>query len=72
MNDDCILDLHGIRHDDVDRIVENFVLLNESPLTIICGNSDRMIKLVQETLDRIYDKHKIKWQVWNHNTYKIL
>jgi len=72
MNDDGILDLHGIRHDDVDRIVENFVLLNEPPLTIICGNSDRMIKLVRETLDRIYEKHKIEWRVWNYNTYKIL
>ena len=72
MNDDGILDMHGIRHDDVDRIVENFVLLNETPLTIICGNSDRMIKLVQETLDRIYEEYKIKWQVWNHNTYKVL
>ncbi len=72
MNDDGILDLHGTRHDDVDRIVENFVLLNEAPLTIVCGNSDRMIRLVQETLDRIYEKHGIEWKVWNHNTYKIL
>ena len=66
------LDLHGVKHEDVDRIVENFVLLTTPPLTIICGNSDRMIKLVQETLDRIYEEHNIKWCVWNHNTYKIL
>jgi len=66
------LDLHGIRHDDVDRIVENFVLLEEPPLTIICGNSDRMIRLVRDTLDRIYDTHKIEWQLWDHNKYKIL
>ena len=66
------LDLHGVRHADVERLVENFVLLNEPPLTIICGNSDRMIKLVQEILDRLYDDHKIEWRVWNHNTYKIL
>tara|TARA_Y100000310_G_C20377603_1_gene666461 strand:+ start:222 stop:437 length:216 start_codon:yes stop_codon:yes gene_type:complete len=66
------LDLHGVKHEEVDRLVENFVLLNEPPLTIICGNSDRMIKLVQETLDRIYEKHKIEWNVWNHNTYKVL
>ena len=66
------LDLHGVKHADVDRLVENFILLNNPPLTIICGNSDRMIKLVQEVLDRLYDNHKIKWHVWNHNTYKIL
>ena len=66
------LDLHGVRHEDVDRMVENFVLLNTPPLTIICGNSDRMIKLVQEILDRIYDKHKIEWRVWNHNIFKVL
>ena len=66
------LDLHGVRHADVDRLVENFVLLNNSPLTIVCGNSDRMIKLVQEVLDRIYEKHKVEWHVWNHNTFKVL
>ena len=66
------LDLHGIKHEDVDRLVENFVLLKEPPLTIICGNSDRMIELVRNKLDEIYDNHKIGWQMWNHNTFKIL
>ena len=66
------LDLHGVKHEDVDRIVENFVLLKTSPLTIICGNSDRMIGLVRDTLDRIYDNHDIGWHMSNHNTYKIL
>jgi hypothetical protein len=49
------LDLHGVRHSDVDRLVENFVYLNQNsmPLKIICGNSNVMIRLVQETLDRI-------------------
>ena len=40
------LDLHGVRHDDVERLVENFVLLNEPPLKIITGNSDRMSNIV--------------------------
>ena len=66
------LDLHGIKHEDVDRLVENFVLLKEPPLTIICGNSDRMIELVKNKLDEMYDNHKISWQMWNHNTFKIL
>jgi len=46
------LDLHGIRHEDVDRIVENFVLLNTPPLRIITGNSDEMRELVIKVLDR--------------------
>ena len=52
MND---LDLHGVRHSDVDRKVENFVLLNQNilPLKIICGNSQRMKDLVKDTLERI-------------------
>lgn len=49
------LDLHGVRHYAVDREVENFVLLNQQqvPLTIICGNSQRMINLVSVTLSRL-------------------
>lgn len=49
------LDLHGVRHYAVDRHVENFVLLNQhlTPLTIICGNSQRMIDLVSMTLTRL-------------------
>ena len=62
------LDLHGIRHKDVDRIVENFVLLNEPPLNILCGNSDKMPQLVLDVLNR----HSINWERWGHGTIKIL
>ena len=57
--DDKTLDLHDVRHDEVSRLVENFVLLNEPPLTIVYGNSDRMSLLVETTLRGIevgYDK----------------
>jgi hypothetical protein len=49
------LDLHGVKHQDVDMIVENFILLNQGsfPLTIICGNSVKMVDLVNATIDRI-------------------
>lgn len=49
------LDLHGVRHYDVDRLVENFIYLNQHdmPLTIICGNSNTMILLVRDVIDRI-------------------
>ena len=51
------LDLHGVKHDDVERLVENFVLLNEPPLEIICGNSDRMVNIVQNKLSEIQHEH---------------
>jgi len=49
------LDLHGIRHHEVDLLVENFVYLNQEdmPLRIICGNSHKMISLVKVVLERI-------------------
>ena len=49
------LDLHGIKHQEVDRMVENFVFLNQAdvPLEIVCGNSQRMIDLVIEVLTRV-------------------
>lgn len=48
------LDLHGMYHSAVERRVENFVLLNDTPLKIITGASGRMRELVFQILDR-YD-----------------
>tara|TARA_X000000368_G_scaffold148531_1_gene117135 strand:+ start:2143 stop:2367 length:225 start_codon:yes stop_codon:yes gene_type:complete len=50
-----ILDLHGVRHHEVDLKVENFIYLNqeEMPLTIICGNSTKMVEIVKEVLERL-------------------
>jgi len=49
------LDLHGIRHHEVELLVENFIYMNQSeiPLTIICGNSQRMIDIVNRVIDKI-------------------
>ena len=52
------LDLHKIRHSEVDRLVENFVLLNALPLRIITGNSDKMKELVI----RVLDKHDMEYE----------
>ena len=62
------LDLHGVRHIDVERLVQNFVLLNEPPLTIICGNSDRMRQIVINTLI----DHDIEFASWGYAQFKIL
>ena len=49
------LDLHGIRHQDVDIKVENFILLSqdEFPLVILCGNSVKMVQLTEAVINRI-------------------
>ncbi len=52
------LDLHRSRHHEVDRLVENFVLLEELPVTIITGNSSIMQSLTLSVLER----HGLHWQ----------
>ena len=44
------IDLHGIKHKDVERVVSDAVCDNEVPLRIITGNSALMKNLVIETL----------------------
>ena len=46
------LDLHGIRHSDVDSEVLNFVYKFQDalPLIIICGNSSKMVEIVSNLL----------------------
>ena len=53
------LDLHGVRHHEVDLMVENFIFLNqeEIPLTIICGGSSKMVELVKKVLDRTVSEY---------------
>ena len=48
------LDLHGEKHFDVSMTVLDFVLQyqDQIPLIIICGNSNEMIKIVSDELDR--------------------
>ena len=55
------LDLHGVRHHEVDLKVENFILCNQRklPLTIVCGNSQPMMDLVYEVINRIECKNVV-------------
>ncbi len=62
------LDLHGIRHEEVDRLVENFVLLNELPLKIITGNSEKMMLLTLDVLNR----HDFLWERWANSKVIVL
>lgn len=53
------LDLHGVRHAQVDRLVENFVFQKEPPCRIITGNSQAMQGLVIAVLNRNGFKYEI-------------
>tara|TARA_Y100000022_G_scaffold149727_1_gene131450 strand:- start:95 stop:319 length:225 start_codon:yes stop_codon:yes gene_type:complete len=55
------LDLHGVRHADVKIEVQDFLYLNQDdcPILIICGNSQKMISLVEEVLLEIKSNFEI-------------
>ena len=59
------LDLHGVYHESVERLVENFILLHDSPVKIITGRSPRMIKIVHETLA----KHNMTYYPENYTNF---
>ena len=64
-----VLDLHGVRHEEVERLLENFILLNEPPLKVITGNSDYM----RIKLERFCSKHKVSYErLANWGEYTIL
>jgi hypothetical protein len=46
------LDLHGVKHEDVEAQVVDFTHKNEAPFRIITGNSQRMKTLVTQVLTR--------------------
>jgi len=46
------LDLHGLRHHQVDLVVEDFLLENQCEMLIITGHSEEMKKIVREVLHR--------------------
>lgn len=47
-----VLDLHGVKHDDVESQVVDFAYKNDVPFKIITGNSKRMKDLVLQVLTR--------------------
>ena len=66
------IDLHGIKHADVKIDVENYLYLNQEdcPILIICGNSQKMISLVEETLIKINSSYAIGTGV-NYGTIMV-
>ena len=60
------LDLHGIRHHEVRVLVEDFIYMNQQnfPLEIICGNSEKMIQLVENTIRNMgLETHSFRYGV---------
>ena len=55
-----VLDLHGVRHEEVERLLENFIFLNEPPLKVITGNSTYM----QTKLEEFCNKHNMTYERW--------
>ena len=46
------LDLHGLKHEEVNSEILNFVYQFQDllPLIVICGNSNKMIEIASKTL----------------------
>lgn len=62
------LDLHGVKHIDVDVMVEDFVLNHNTPLYIIIGNSNVM----RDKVTKILLKHDFKWVIKASNLGEIV
>lgn len=57
------LDLHGVKHIDVDRLVENHIFMTDYPHKIITGNSAEMHRLARNVLDR----HGFRYEIGDIN-----
>lgn len=64
------LDLHGIKHIDVDNLVEDFILKyqNDTPLYIITGGSD----IMKDKVIKILDKYSFNWAIKSNNIGEIV
>lgn len=62
------LDLHGVKHQDVKVVVEDFLFNNKNPMYIVTGNSDAMKSIVIEILD----KNDFKWMIMSKNLGEII
>ena len=53
------LDLHGTKHQEVELEVLDFTYQHQSllPLIIICGNSNKMVEIVSDSLQLNNIKH---------------
>jgi len=62
------LDLHGVKHVDVDIMVEDFILKHNTPIYIITGNSN----IMKDKVIKILETHDFKWIIKSHNLGEII
>lgn len=62
------LDLHGLKHHEVEDRVEDFILKTDTPFRIITGNSEEMKRI---TL-RLLDHYDFKFYSPAHNAGEII
>ena len=62
------IDLHGVKHQDVDVMVEDFILSHDTPMYIITGNS----KTMQDKVIKLLEENNFKWAIRAHNLGEII
>jgi DNA-nicking Smr family endonuclease len=62
------LDLHGLKHLEVEDEVENFILSYQPPFRIITGKSDEMRRMVKNMLEY----YEYVYYVPAHNAGEII
>lgn len=62
------LDLHGLKHHEVEDEVEDFILTVNTPFRIITGYSDEMRRMVV----RLLDHYEFKYYMPPHNAGEII
>jgi len=59
------LDLHGIKHEDAEKLIEEFVILTELPAKIITGSGNIMKGIVTDVLEKhnLYSEPESYWNL---------
>tara|TARA_B100000315_G_scaffold243129_1_gene266164 strand:+ start:982 stop:1251 length:270 start_codon:yes stop_codon:yes gene_type:complete len=57
------LDLDGVRHNDIENTIEEFVLSKKPPMSIVIGRSEKMKEIVR----RVLEKYKMSWEIPRNN-----
>ena len=62
------LDLHGLKHLEVEDEVEDFILTVNTPFKVITGNSEEMRRMVKNLLDH----YEFVYHTPAHNAGEII
>lgn len=62
------LDLHGLKHSEVEDKVVDFIILTEPPFKIITGKSEEMRRVVKKLLEY----YEYNYHIPAHNAGEII